>query len=82
MRTRPISERRAVARHRAFRLLEVLFKHAGMRLLVAKRDFRKAKVHCDQPSIQQAIIDTQNAADECSRISRRVKALGIRRRVT
>ncbi len=72
----------AIARHRAFRLLEVLLKFAGMRLLVAKRDFRQATVHCDQPMIARTIAEIDVAVRERETISNRVKALGIKKRVT
>ena len=77
-----MTERKAVARHRAFRLLEVLLKCAGMRLSIAQRDFLEAKVHCDQAAIERAVIETQEAWKECGRISNRVRALGIKARVT
>ncbi len=76
-----MTPQQAKARHRAYRLLEVLLKCAGMRLSVAQRDFLEAKVHCDQPAIERAIIETQEAWEDCGRISNRVRALGIRKRV-
>ena len=71
----------AIARHRAYRLLEVLLKVAGMRLSLAQKDFLEAKVHCDQPAIAQAITEIDVAFRDCGRLSNRVRALGIKARV-
>ena len=72
----------AIARHRVFRLNEVLLKIAGMKLSVAQKDFRHAKIMCDQPAIKKAIRETQKAFLDCGRISNRIKKLGIKMRVT
>ncbi len=72
----------AIARHRAFRLLEVLLKCAGTRLSVAQRDFLQAKAHCDQYWIACTIEEIDVAFRDCGKISNRVRALGIKKRVT
>ena len=76
-----VTEKQARAKIRAFRLLEILLKRAGVRLSVAQRDFRQAKILSDQDAIKYSLLATQEAFAECGRISNRVRELGIRKRV-
>ena len=77
-----VTEAQARARIRAFRLLERLFQFASTRLSVTQRDFRTAKIMCDQLGMAAAIKDIHVACLECNHRKRAIRKLGISRRVS
>lgn len=68
-------------KQRAFLCLERLLKFSSLRLSLAKREFRIAKVMCAQQDISYWIAEIKDSLAECDSRSSAIKKLAIEKRV-